>query len=126
MDGVLGSDIPTQSPGGGCRVGDLHLAFVVGKGVVKVHAQWWHSEMIEKIDTQSRQDPSEPFAIDGGGAVLSARVAEDRNRVSGQELRRSGQERRGKGTSLRGGNSKSSHLCKRAPRPRMWRVHDGC
>ena len=38
VDGVLGSDIPTQSPGEGCRVGDLHLAFVVGKGVVKVHA----------------------------------------------------------------------------------------
>ena len=40
----------------------------------------------EKIDTQIRMDPSVSPLVIGGGAALSAWVAEQRNRLSGQEL----------------------------------------
>ena len=42
--------------------------------------------MKEKIDTQTRKDPGALFVMDGGGSVLSAWVAEERGRISGQEL----------------------------------------
>ena len=39
-----------------------------------------------KIDTQTRLDPGASVLADGGGPVLSARVAEEGNQISGQEL----------------------------------------
>ena len=42
--------------------------------------------MKEKADAQSRRDPGASFVLDVGGPVLSAGVAGERNRVSGQEL----------------------------------------
>ena len=48
-------------------------------------AKWWHFEMEVKIDAQSRMDPKASLVVDGGEPVLSAWVAEERNRVSGQE-----------------------------------------
>ena len=66
-------------------MGDLHSASVAEK-VVKKHAQRRHCDMKEKINTQSREDTSAPFVIDKGASVLSAWVAEERNRVLGKEL----------------------------------------
>ena len=86
VEGVVDSDIPTQSLGKKRRVGDLHLALVAAWEVVKEHAKWWHFEMGEKIDAQSKKDPGAPSGVDGGGPVLSAWIAEERNRVSEQEL----------------------------------------
>ena len=85
-EGVMDSDIPTKSSGTKRREGDLHSAFVAGKEVVQQHAQWRHCAMKARIDTQSREDPSVPSVIDGGGSVLTARVATKRNRVLRQEL----------------------------------------
>ena len=42
--------------------------------------------MKEKLDAQTRRDPGASFAIDNREPVLSARFAEERSRVSGQEL----------------------------------------
>ena len=53
---------------------------------MKGHAQWWHSELKEKIDTQTRKDPGMPPAMGGGGPVLSEWVADERNHVLGREL----------------------------------------
>ena len=39
-----------------------------------------------EIGTQTRKDSGASFITDGGGPVLSARVAEERNHVLGQEL----------------------------------------
>ena len=58
----------------------------MGKGVVKDRAQWRQPEMKEKIDTLARMDPGAPLMVDGGGPVLSPRVAEKRNRTLRQEL----------------------------------------
>ena len=82
VQAVMDSDMPTQPVDKECRVGDLHLAFVGGKIVVKGHDQWWHSDMKEKIDTLSRKS----FIMGGGGPVLSVRVAEACNRVLWREL----------------------------------------
>ena len=86
MEGAIHSDTPAQSLGKECRVVDLHLFFVSYKGAAEEHAQWRHSEMKGKIDTPSREGPSAPLVIDGGGSAFSAYIAEERNRVSGQEL----------------------------------------
>ena len=80
---VMGLDIPTQSSGGRRRALDLHLALVAEKKVVNGHAQWWHFEMKEKFDAQSKKNPSAPFINDGGG---SASVAEESSRVPRQKL----------------------------------------
>ena len=45
-----------------------------------------HFEMKEKINMQSREDLCVPIVIDERQSVLSARVAEECNRVLGQEL----------------------------------------
>ena len=66
--------------------GDLHLAFLADKEVVKENAQWRHSGAKDKIDTQTRKDPGASFIMDSGGPVLSAWVAGERSRVLGQEL----------------------------------------
>ena len=42
--------------------------------------------MRKDIDTQNREDLGASLVMDGGGPLLSACVAEERNRVSGQEL----------------------------------------
>ena len=42
--------------------------------------------MQEKIGAQSRKDPGASSVLDGGRPVLSEKVAEKRDRVSGQEL----------------------------------------
>ena len=39
-----------------------------------------------KIDAQTRMDPGASCIVDGGGPVLSVRVAEECNRISGREL----------------------------------------
>ena len=39
-----------------------------------------------KIRTRTRMDPGAPFMVDGGGPVLSAWVAGDCSRISGQAL----------------------------------------
>ena len=67
-------------------MGDLHSTSVAENEEVKEHAQWWHRGMKDKIDAQSRKDLIAPFVIDRQGSVLSAGVAEERNRELGQEL----------------------------------------
>ena len=42
--------------------------------------------MREKVDTQTRMDPGASSVLGGGESVLSAWVAEECNRVAGQEL----------------------------------------
>ena len=81
----MGSDIPTQSIDKKTRQGELRLAFASDTEVVKEHAQWWQLKMLTKIDTQTRMGPGAPFMVTGGGPVWSARVAEVRDRTSGQE-----------------------------------------
>ena len=85
LEGVMDSETPTQSIDKRSRIGDLHLAFVMGKEVVKEHAQWRQSELEEKIDTQNRLDPGASVFLDGGGPSLSAWVAGARNRILIQE-----------------------------------------
>ena len=105
-EGAVDSDVPSQSAVKKCRLGHLHLAFVMDKDVVKGHAQWRRSAMETKIGTQARKDPGAPSVMDGGGPVLSAWPAKERNRISGQELTeveervyaRTLRERRRKGT----------------------------
>ena len=86
VEGAIESDIPARSWGKTCRAGDLHLAFAADKEVAGAHAQWWHSETGGEVDTQARKDPGAPFVMDAGWSALSARVAEEPNRVLGQEL----------------------------------------
>ena len=58
-----------------CRVGALHFASVAGKEVVREHAQWRNS------DLKSRWAAAHASAVDGVDAAVSARIAQDRNRV---------------------------------------------
>ena len=74
-EGVMNSDIPTQWLGKKYRAGDLHLASVADKEEARGHAQWRHSDMKGEIAVQSRKDRGVSFDLDGGGPVLSARVA---------------------------------------------------
>ena len=53
---------------------------------MKQHAQWWRSDMKDKICTQTRKDSGASFLTDGWGPALSARVAEECNRISGQKM----------------------------------------
>ena len=70
-----------------------------------------------------RGDPSAPFVIHGGRSMLSARVAEERNRVSGLDLTAGGERvyadlvGKTKGDWMRGDSSKS--------RPRMLWINGG-
>ena len=48
-------------------MGDLHLAFSAEQEVVKDLAPWWHLEMKEEINAQSRKAPSAPLVISAGG-----------------------------------------------------------
>ena len=84
--GVIDSAIPTLSVAEKCVVGDLHLAFFVDKEVVKGHAQWWRSEMKEKIDTQTRKGSGAPFLLGDGGPVLSLGVSGECCPGLGQDL----------------------------------------
>ena len=82
----MDSDTPTQSADKKGRVGDLRLAFVTDKEVVKGHACWRRWHMKEKIRAQTRMGAGASFALGGGGPVLSGWAAEERTRISGQEL----------------------------------------
>ena len=85
-EGVMVSDIPTQSIDEKSRLTDLHLASVGDENVVKEHAQWRQPEMKVKNNTQNRTVSGSSFMADGGGPVLSARVAEECSRISGRAL----------------------------------------
>ena len=69
-----------------CRVGDLHLASDVGKEVAKEHARRRYPE------SKSRSDVTQASAAEGVGAAISARVAEECNRVLAQDLTGEGEE----------------------------------
>ena len=56
----MDSDIPTQSVGKKSQLGDLHLAFVPDKEVVKEHGQRWQPGMKAKIDTRPGWIPGHP------------------------------------------------------------------
>ena len=79
MERATDSGIPTQSVGRKSRLGDLHLAIVMEKEAVKENARWRRLEMKAKIDAQTR-------IVDEWGPASSAWVAEERNRILGQEL----------------------------------------
>ena len=96
-EGAMDSDIPTQQIDKMSRLGELQLALVMDKEVVKEHAQWSQPEMKEKIGTQTRMDPDASFMVDGGGPVLSGRIAEERNRILRQGLTESGEQGKGEG-----------------------------
>ena len=49
VEGVMDSDVPTQSLGEKCRVGDLHFACFVGKEVVKERAPLWQLGAMGKV-----------------------------------------------------------------------------
>ena len=70
-EGVMDSGILAQSMGGKCRAGDPHLSFDAHKEVLKEQALWRHSEMTEKIDTQSRKDLAVHVDMDGGGFCVA-------------------------------------------------------
>ena len=72
-------------PGRRSSLGELHL------DVAKEHAQWWHPDMTEKIDTQTRKNPGASFIMNGAGPALSAKAAEECNRVVGRELTEGGE-----------------------------------
>ena len=61
------------------------MAFAADEEAAEEHAQWWHSDMKEKIDTHPRKDPGASFIMDGGGPALYAWVAEECGRISGQD-----------------------------------------
>ena len=63
-----------------CRVEALRLASVADKEVARGHAQWW------RLELKSRLDATQSSVAGGVGAAISAWVAKERNRVSGQEL----------------------------------------
>ena len=65
-EGVMDSDVPTQSVDKRIMLGDLHLAFVTDKDVVKERAQWRRSDMKDKIDTQTRMERKSAVAVWGG------------------------------------------------------------
>ena len=75
-EGMMHSDMPTQSADKRCLTGELRLACVADKEVIKGRAQWWRLDMREKVDTHTCQDPGASSVMDGGGLVLSAWVAE--------------------------------------------------
>ena len=86
VEGVMDSDIPTQSIEKKSRLGDLHLAFAKDKEVVEEHAQWRRPEMEAKIGAETPTDPGASGKVDGGRPALSARVAEKCNRISRQDM----------------------------------------
>ena len=91
VEGVMDSDTPTQSTDKESRLGDLRLASVMDKEVVKGRALRWQPGMKEGIDTQIRRGAGASVFVDGGGPVLSAWVAEEWNRILGQELTECGE-----------------------------------
>ena len=82
----MGPDVPDQSADRTCRSAELHLAVVTDRDAAKEHAQWLRSDMKDKIDTRTREDPGASFVMGGGGPVVSAWVAEACNRISGLKL----------------------------------------
>ena len=88
---VTDSDVPSQSADKECRLGDLHLASVMDKAVAGEHVQRWPSDMKDKIVRRTRKDSWASFVTNGGGPVLSARVAGEYGRILGQELTEAGE-----------------------------------
>ena len=86
VEGRMDTGAPSEAVGKKCRCGDLRLALVMDMRVVRGHARRWRSDTKDKIDMQTRKDPGASFLMDSGGPVLSAWVAEERNRISGQAL----------------------------------------
>ena len=82
----MDSDIPSQTIGKQCRAGDLRAALVAEKEVAKEHAHWRHYATKGEIGVQPRKEPAAPSVMVGGGSALSAWVAEEHNRYSGQKL----------------------------------------
>ena len=64
------------------RLGDLHVASVADKEVMKGHAPWW------TLDSQARWDATHSTAGEGVNDAIYAWIAEERNRVFGQGLPR--------------------------------------
>ena len=89
--------------------------------------------MEEKIDAQTRKDPGASFVMDSGGPVISTWVAEERNRISQQELAEV-EERvhadlagKARGRELEAWEQlKMGALRKWALSPRIWWPRDGC
>ena len=60
--------------------------FAVDLAVEQTHAQWWSPDLEHKIEANQ-------FSVAGGVAgAMSAWVADERNRMSGQELTLEGEE----------------------------------
>ena len=70
------------------RVGGLHLAFVADREVAKERAKWWN------LGSQARRDATQACAEEEVNDAISAWVAEECNRVSGQELTEVGEKLR--------------------------------
>ena len=66
----MDSDTPKQLADKKYRAGDLHPAFVADKEVVKGHAEWRHSDMEEKIDSQTRKVPGARFFGRRGAGIF--------------------------------------------------------
>ena len=60
-------------------VGDLHVAFVADKGVVKERSQWWGSAV------RARWDAATTSLFEGVDAAICAWTADQRNKKLGQE-----------------------------------------
>ena len=60
--------------------GDLQVACLAGKEVVKGHAQW------RNPDLKARRDATPASPVEGVNAAITARIAEECDRVLGQEL----------------------------------------
>ena len=60
------------------------MAFFADKEVVEGRAQWRCPGMKSRLGTQYPMDLSESVVVGGTGTVMSARVTEARNRISGQ------------------------------------------
>ena len=86
-EGVAGnSDELLRNQEARCRAGGLHLALVADKEAVKEDAYWRNPEL------QSRLVATQAPAAEGAGIASSAWVAEECNRVSGQDLTEGGGE----------------------------------
>ena len=66
VEGATDSRIPAQSSGKRRRMRAPYVVFMKEKKVAKGHAQWWRSDLKRKIDTESRDCPALPCALDAG------------------------------------------------------------
>ena len=80
VDVVENSDVPLGSQEKRRRVGDLHVASVAGREVVKWHAQW------RNPDWKSMLDATQASEAEGADNATSGWVSEESNRALRQEL----------------------------------------